>query len=1263
MTLEHISTASFNGTGPRLELPVLDNNFNTISTAINALIDQTQSLSNGGPTGFSNVYSSLTALYSAFTGQTLTAGVYFLAGSGNGITVSYNGSLLIGYGGYATLASLSSDLNSGKLPMGAYVVSGVTYICDGYNLKLQDGTNLIRQVSSRSGLDYLTSNAYQYILSRSVAFATDGDITNIGILDKNWSVSKATNDVEMAIGVHSMDISAAIEYPAGVFTPLTFGGATMGSIAPMAELASDLVPIFIPKGSKYWIRIYRHNPDGIYFTDKGYAGTGTSSVQGDSDGGMWGTSIASFNGATVTSGNVVTQYTVPGTNNCYTAMPVVIFGTLRNPKPAIALIGDSRVRGEEDTDTSSFFLGELDRSLGQYFNTANFGVSSDKIATFLTNGIRRMAVINKYFTHAIIELGVNDVFSGSASLAQMKANIGSLLLLFPGLKKYLTTLAPLTTSTDNWATAYNQTITANDSVRTGYNTWLRTATISNVSGIVDVAAYVEVDKTNTLSLNGGYWITDGIAGTYVSNNNTDTPYGFHETTLGNILIAKSLILNSPIFNLLGLNFPKNNGDIYLSPSDSGINNSLLLQAAINTSAKVSAKNIGYPSQFVLARSHLIKSNTDVIVEGGVELVPVSGNGATAYNLFLNNNWNSAPQTLTSIVVSNVSSQPEGYEMSAVLSFQNNITGIAPGSYILIKNDPLDKFNGIFEVSSVNLAAKTVTLFLAEGNETGLPITITPGSIPMTVTVADSKILLLIKGKINGLSVSGNVAANNDYRDHLILFNNVINCSVEASIKNAVEYCICVANAQNFKFKSLDFNSPKDGLHVYGPVYGQLEIDGVSGETGDDTVVLQTIDGASFTSFMPPHSGGSFYGGATLKNVRPNWARNTGCVAIYPSSGASQGSNNFAMYGTYELDNVAHECLSQADGSTGSSYTVRIGGGYVPTGNDSTLDTLVLKRISGDIQIDNPSGSIITIDDVVVDEYTNIVQGTPENRSITFGANVVINNVTASHNKVKAPATVLANDGNILYCPYQVISGAIVNNFSQDTCSYSANANVALAMVMVTGATLNNVSIRKPNLANANNNVFVFNYANLTWANTLSISVENSDFSQLSSVPLIFGSTNGNVDITVNNVKVGPNGLFNFFGVGSTETITISGNAVKPNAVGQSLFVNHTSPNISIGSFNALSKQSLNKASGSTVTLNVGSINDVTIINPNGGAIAALTIAFPSSANSVDGERRDVRITGSVTTLSSTGSVIGLPASVTGSFSKTFIYDATNASWV
>ena len=101
-----------------------DANETNTATSVNALVSAINSI-----TGYQ--YSTLAAIQSDKTTNVLKQGVYFISGSGLGVTIVVQGngssSMLTGWGAYSTFASLQADATSGNLPKGTYSVGNVNY--------------------------------------------------------------------------------------------------------------------------------------------------------------------------------------------------------------------------------------------------------------------------------------------------------------------------------------------------------------------------------------------------------------------------------------------------------------------------------------------------------------------------------------------------------------------------------------------------------------------------------------------------------------------------------------------------------------------------------------------------------------------------------------------------------------------------------------------------------------------------------------------------------------------------------------------------------------------------------------------------------------------------------------------------------------------------------------------------------------------------------------------------------------------------------
>ena len=238
-----------------------------------------------------------------------------------------------------------------------------------------------------------------------------------------------------------------------------------------------------------------------------------------------------------------------------------------------AIFGDSIAAGSGDAVQGGWVLRGLG-SANTFFETSiptlqcalpgttASEFAADQLSYFQGSIRRRQAGFGA--PYAFLQYGTNDIFGSSRTLAQIQADnlaIGQALAL-RGSRVLVSTLTPRTTSTDSWTTTTNQTRLSAESVRTSYNSWLRGgapvtlsgglatavtvgtagAVLAGMSGhpfwkVIDPAAYVEVNASNALTLNGGYWIVNGTA-------NYPTTDGTHPSAAVAALAAAAVSLSS-----------------------------------------------------------------------------------------------------------------------------------------------------------------------------------------------------------------------------------------------------------------------------------------------------------------------------------------------------------------------------------------------------------------------------------------------------------------------------------------------------------------------------------------------------------------------------------------------------------------------------------------------------------------------------------------------------------------------------------------------
>lgn len=345
-------------------------------------------------------------------------------------------------------------------------------------VKPAEGTRRLGFVATNCRAAVNSSSGLTQFMSRSYHVASD-DISQIMLAYPNWY------GYEQTFG-GTETITAAVEYPAGTFTRVTFAGSTSGSVAGGANIFSDIVTIpNIPRGSAFWIRTYCTCSAGVQW------------MQGHNtlDGANYGTSgIADL---TMTAGSFGNGQAV--------IKPIAIIGY--TGRPSILLVGDSRVYGYGEItgggsqpDATST-LG-YDRIAAKYGGLCNVSLPGELASHFITTHALR-AVFAQYATAILCDYGVNDIRNGGALLADVKGYSATIAGYFPGIPIYWSTMEPFTAS--GWTPTM-------ETARTGWNDTLRLN--GNGAGLPGVAGYVEVADAVENTRNGGKWVpgftADGI---------------------------------------------------------------------------------------------------------------------------------------------------------------------------------------------------------------------------------------------------------------------------------------------------------------------------------------------------------------------------------------------------------------------------------------------------------------------------------------------------------------------------------------------------------------------------------------------------------------------------------------------------------------------------------------------------------------------------------------------------------------------------------
>jgi hypothetical protein len=327
------------------------------------------------------------------------------------------------------------------------------------------------------------------------------DVQSFQVVYPNWIAVTSSNQGETGVG--AMTLTAALEYPIGTFTRITFGGAGGASAPSGGQIISDPVKVAIKKGATFRLRYFYSNPGGILFDNRqGPGEIACFAASGLTDMTMGGTPSGGVGGA----GGV-------GGGSPYSYRPIAIVGL--TTRKAILAIGDSRMLGfpsnapsVQDVQSDVFGgLGVFERSFCRGEAGCALAAKSGELASdFLAGHANRLALA-AYCDIVVGEYGINDLFEG-ATQATAESRVAAIAALFPGKPVYWTTILPDTTSTDAWATTGNQTKYSWDALRAGFNDDLRAGAISGLSGFIEIADVVESARDSGLWAPG--YTSDGV---------------------------------------------------------------------------------------------------------------------------------------------------------------------------------------------------------------------------------------------------------------------------------------------------------------------------------------------------------------------------------------------------------------------------------------------------------------------------------------------------------------------------------------------------------------------------------------------------------------------------------------------------------------------------------------------------------------------------------------------------------------------------------
>lgn len=344
------------------------------------------------------------------------------------------------------------------------------------------------QVATRCYQPDVSNLVNKQLRGRSAHVARDA-ITLLTLIFPNYFVDgfgAGATYQELGVGGVST-ITASIEYPLGTLAAQVF--AVPGTILDKNVLLAT-VNVNIAKGDWYFVRYFITNPAGVVFC---LGGVGQAGLAGNVPGNyaLGDVLDSAPSGLTDNSNNLGIPYTATSGTSRYS--PIVMAG--QTVLPSFYLLDDSKGYGENDTGDGSGDIGEVQRWISPYFANSSFCIRGRDAAQFNANSTIQVSLA-QYFSHLLSQDGVNCLIHGMDA-ATTAANTDALAAKFPTLKRFLTTILPVATSTDGYASLGNQTTAAYNPVRVVENP-RRRALPAAWNGVFDSAAALESSQDSGL---------------------------------------------------------------------------------------------------------------------------------------------------------------------------------------------------------------------------------------------------------------------------------------------------------------------------------------------------------------------------------------------------------------------------------------------------------------------------------------------------------------------------------------------------------------------------------------------------------------------------------------------------------------------------------------------------------------------------------------------------------------------------------------------
>lgn len=303
-------------------------------------------------------------------------------------------------------------------------------------------------VASRGIWPHTLSNGTDTAMNAHSRHILTSDVTEVRLVYVNANTPAGA---EAGPG-NQITVTSSIELSDGSFLPVTFRGARPVVIESGAFAVSDPVTLDLPKGTAIRSRTYVTVASGKF--PRGHKGSFVGTMGDGAEIGLSG----SITDKTMVAGNLASASAI----DMYGPTAILGKGPYVWDSPSIGLFGDSIQWGqgsESNTRVGQSGPGFGAIALNNNFNFINVGDPGDRatITSVRANHSLRWQALQGC-THVISNFGVNDLSNG-VTLADYQAACIAIWtqLGARGAKVWQTTITPVTTSTDGWLTAANQT--------------------------------------------------------------------------------------------------------------------------------------------------------------------------------------------------------------------------------------------------------------------------------------------------------------------------------------------------------------------------------------------------------------------------------------------------------------------------------------------------------------------------------------------------------------------------------------------------------------------------------------------------------------------------------------------------------------------------------------------------------------------------------------------------------------------------------------